>query len=208
MRVRTAALLAPAVLAASLVAVGGAQAATPGRALLPASTAPFRLGFDRDSQPDAFHRTIFSTDASGQDEQQVTSGSPDPAKPVDDGDPAYSADGTRIAYAEDPDPDNTDAHNGYIAVANADGTGTRTLDGTVSQDSHYGPTWSPDASMIAYGVENDGSATEVVRVSDGVYLGNLSFPGGAPSAIRRGRRATRTPSSRWRRAGSGRNWSG
>jgi len=181
MRARTAALLAPAVLASSLTAVGGAQAVpvtslTPTRAL-PAATQPYQLAYDRDLRPAEGirpNRAVFVADAAGQNEQRVTKPA-DPAQAIDDHDVAFSPDGTKMVYVEDPDPDNTDAHDQYLVVADADGSNPRRLNGTVTQSFLYGPTWSPDAKTIAYGVESDGSSIQFVDVSSGSGIGFVSF---------------------------------
>ena len=63
-------------------------------------------------------------------------------------DPAWSPDGTRIAFAS--------AREGSfdIYVMNADGTGTKRL--TSSGANDQGPTWSPDGSRIAFARSDDG----------------------------------------------------
>lgn len=62
-------------------------------------------------------------------------------------DPAWSPDGSRIAFAS--------AREGSfdIYVMNADGTGTTRLTSTDANDQ--GPTWSPDGSRIAFARDSD-----------------------------------------------------
>jgi Tol biopolymer transport system component len=56
--------------------------------------------------------------------------------------PAYSADGTKIAFVGHPDG------VAKIYVMNADGTGVTNLSGSFHSD--HQPTWSPDGSKIAF----------------------------------------------------------
>lgn len=175
MRARTATLLAPAVLAASLLSVAGAQAApaapeAPVRAL-PAATAPYQLGFDRDSAPNASNRSVIVADASGQN-QQIVVGS-DQADPTDNYDPAFSADGTQLAYVRESSP-GTDNAEWFIVVAQFDGSNPRQLASTRSTSKLDRPSWSPDGSMIAYVQEGDGTSVRIARISDGADLGTLS----------------------------------
>lgn len=61
-------------------------------------------------------------------------------------DPAYSPDGTRIAFSSDMDePGDLD-----IYVANADGTGAMQLTGANGPNNDEIPTWSPDSQFIAF----------------------------------------------------------
>ncbi|GGE96720.1 LpqB family beta-propeller domain-containing protein [Mycetocola zhadangensis] len=76
--------------------------------------------------------------------------------------PAWSPDGTRLAFASAVDQE----HYGDICVINADGTGLRNL--TNSADTaEYVPTWSPDGTQIVY-VRWGESVSEIhVMNSDG-----------------------------------------
>jgi hypothetical protein len=110
-------------------------------------------------------------DASGQDLRAVTA--VDPNRPVDDFDPAYSPDGTQIAYAETSQPRGAAVAGSVIMVATADGSGAHAVTAFAPGDHQYGPTWSPDGSMIAFGRQGDGSDLYVVRLSDGQEFGPL-----------------------------------
>ncbi len=59
------------------------------------------------------------------------------------GGPAWSADGTRIAFHREDRTGNRD-----ICVMRADGTGVQRITRSPSQDSD--PTWSPDGTRIAF----------------------------------------------------------
>jgi len=67
--------------------------------------------------------------------------------------PAWSPDGTQIAFVEPRPqlPGGVDPGNGYVHVMNADGSGDRVL--TLARTLHEctSPTWSADGSYIAYG---------------------------------------------------------
>jgi dipeptidyl aminopeptidase/acylaminoacyl peptidase len=79
--------------------------------------------------------------------------------PIDGGcrndDPAWSPDGTRIAYEREYQGCSGDWD---IAIMNADGTGTVLVNGAASGVAEKDPAWSPDGSKIAF-VKNDGVYT-------------------------------------------------
>ncbi|HYU58410.1 MAG TPA: hypothetical protein VEO00_10225, partial [Actinomycetota bacterium] len=64
--------------------------------------------------------------------------------PADDSQPAWSPDGTRIAFVSQRD----DANRGDIFVMSADGSGLTQL--TSGRDWDRSPHWSPDGSVIAF----------------------------------------------------------
>ncbi|MCH8346287.1 MAG: PD40 domain-containing protein, partial [Chloroflexi bacterium] len=78
-----------------------------------------------------------------------------------DREPAWSPDGSKIAFSSDRD------RNNEIYVINADGTGLKNL--TNSPDSDTRPVWSPDGSKIAF----VGGGIYVVN-ADGTGLTNLT----------------------------------
>ena len=82
-------------------------------------------------------RDIWTTASDGSDPQQLTSNT------VADFQPAYSPDGTRIAFVR----------TGDIWVMNPDGGGQVAITGAEGSDSE--PAWSPDGTQIVY-VSNQG----------------------------------------------------
>jgi Tol biopolymer transport system component len=86
---------------------------------------------DRDA-PGLNGREIYTSNADGSDPRRLTTNI------VADTEPAYSPDGTRIAFTRSND----------IFVMNADGSGPVPITGTEGPDSQ--PAWSPDGSQIVY----------------------------------------------------------
>jgi len=89
-------------------------------------------------------------------------------------DPAWSPDGTRIAFDSNRALNGQDGSNGsapHMWLMNADGSGTKLL--TTPTTSAAGPAWSPDGSTIAFSdgniwtVKSDGSApTQLTKLSN------------------------------------------
>jgi Tol biopolymer transport system component len=73
--------------------------------------------------------------------------------------PAWSPDGTEIAFVSDQDG------NQEIYVMDADGTNTRRL--TFNAVSDFSPAWSPDGSKIAFSSFRNGDAEIWVMNADG-----------------------------------------
>ncbi len=67
--------------------------------------------------------------------------------------PAWSPDGTKLAYTTDETPDQASSANGDIVVIDADGSNpvnvTDRSDGDLETDNWY-PSWAPDGRQIAY----------------------------------------------------------
>ncbi|MEV0679692.1 hypothetical protein AB0I60_24515 [Actinosynnema sp. NPDC050436] len=122
----------------------------------PEPLAPYRIGASRGGPPD-----IWSADSRGGDQRAVTLGG-DPA----DRHPAYSPDGTRIAWTESGGAEEPSR----VRVADADGTNARYLDDRRGESR---PTWSPDGTRLAV---EDGDSISVVRVSDGALLTTVPRP--------------------------------
>ena len=82
--------------------------------------------------------------------------------------PAWSPDGSRIAFASDRDASDLrddDLFGTQIYVMNADGSGVTRLTG-VSEASDIFPAWSPDGSRIAFASDRDDSE----RVNSDIYV--------------------------------------
>jgi Tol biopolymer transport system component len=93
-------------------------------------------------------------------------------KVADGADPSWAPDGRRIAFAAD----------GEIQVANADGTGRRTL--TDQPRGAFRPAWSPAGGRIAFVtlVQRAREVTEIlVMKEDGTQVSNLTSGRGADS---------------------------
>ena len=72
----------------------------------------------------------------------------------DDGRPAWSPDGSRIAYTCLRQPDGSLGSPQRICVRNADGTGFAVLSNTLAED--FAPAWSRDGSQIVFGTFTPG----------------------------------------------------
>ena len=86
--------------------------------------------------------------------------------PARDDDPAWSPDGTRIAFASDR------AGPRAVHVMNEDGSGVTRL--TPETAASYRPAWSPDGTRIAFVSERDGNAELYVMNADGTNQRRLT----------------------------------
>ncbi|AGM05836.1 VWA domain-containing protein [Amycolatopsis keratiniphila] len=116
---------------------------------------------------------IWSADARGGDRRDLTN-RPD----ADEADPAFSPDGTALAYTEFG---TGEFRTSRIVVANADGAAPRPLTGAEEGKRERHPAWSPDATKIAFTRTvsiGDGSDSfvRIVRVADGRVLGDIPIP--------------------------------
>jgi TolB protein len=86
----------------------------------------------------------------------------------DDYSPAWSPDGSKIAFhSVPPGTDSSD-----IWVMNADGSNQTNLTNSASED--YSPAWSPDGSKIAFTSVHSGNADIWVMNADGSNQTNLT----------------------------------
>jgi Tol biopolymer transport system component len=81
-------------------------------------------------------------------------------------DPAWSPDGTRIAFDSDRDG------NSEIYVMDADGANQTRL--TINTSNEHKPTWSPDGTRIAFNSDRDGNYEIYVMDANGSNQTNLS----------------------------------
>lgn len=102
---------------------------------------------------------IYVMDADGTDVMRLTTEATGPAHPVGSRLPAWSPDGTRIAFVSDrADP------RGDVWVMNADGS--RQVDLTPSAGADSYPAWSPDGTRIAF-VSDRGGDDQIYTMDPG-----------------------------------------
>lgn len=121
---------------------------------------PFKIGF---SSLENDNRDIFTVDSSGNARTRLTTSTRNQQ------DPAFSLDGTRLAFVEDD----------HVLIADADGKNPKRLNTETRAQSQ--PAWSPDGTMIAVVTripDGDGSrpVIQIYRVSDGVRTGEIAVP--------------------------------
>ena len=97
----------------------------------------------------------------------------------DDTRPAWSPDGSRLAYTCLRQPDGSIGSPQRICVRNADGTGFAVLSNTLTED--FGPTWSHDGKQIAFTSFTPGFPTtlSIVNVDGSGRFSLLIFSGAA-----------------------------
>jgi tol-pal system beta propeller repeat protein TolB len=91
----------------------------------------------------------------------------------DDSEPAWSPDGTKIAFRSDR------TGNSEIYVMNADGTNPIRLTNQTGSDSD--PAWSPDGSTIAFVSDRGGNDGIYVMSADGSGVTRLTGDGVQPA---------------------------
>ena len=114
-----------------------------------------RLAYSREGSE------IFAIDSNGLRALRLSDGS------ATDADPAWSSDGTRIAFTSQPAAGNSDVY-----VMDADGSNRRQL--TTHAGSDYRPAWSPDGLRIAFVSERDNNRELYVMDADGGNLVRLT----------------------------------
>jgi hypothetical protein len=125
---------------------------------------PIAFSSDRARIDDTWNIFVMSED--GTDVIQLT------VDPADEWDPAWSPDGTRIAFARE-----YGGRGGHweIVIANVDGSGeTRVTDTPVSQTNLF-PAWSPDGQRIAFASIGVGGKGDVFLINpDGTGRVNIT----------------------------------
>jgi Tol biopolymer transport system component len=133
------------VLIAAAAALAWVVPGAPAQAAFPGKNGKIAFSSDREtlSAPDSLGRTIFTMDPLGASVTRLTDG---PTRNVNDQDPSWSPDGTRIVFAAS---DVSGCGCGsYLYVMNADGTGLTRIPNTGFNAND--PSWSPDGTRIAF----------------------------------------------------------
>ncbi|HUQ61696.1 VWA domain-containing protein, partial [Lentzea sp.] len=122
----------------------------------PPAPEPFDIGFTSGDD-------VFKADSNGNARTNLTN------DPRDQYDPAFSFDGTRLAYVDDD----------HVMIADADGGNPRRLNAEPLRQSQ--PAWSPDGTTIAVVTwipdgESHHSVVRLHRVADGVRTGEIPVP--------------------------------
>ena len=129
---------------------------------------------DRDGYLKRFYTHVYVFDIAGKKLEPITSG------PFEDSSPAWSPDGTKIAFVstrQGPDPDRHQNSDIYVVDAKA-GSEPRQLTTYIGADDGR-PSWSPDGQWIAY---YQGDETKYLAY-DINKLAIIPVAGGAPKVL-------------------------
>jgi TolB protein len=130
--------------------------------------------------------TAITLSPTGDTERGIFTVDPDTGQPTEvfntsffDSAPAWSPDGTRIAFESDGDPVGANPENDReIFVMNADGTAVNQLTRNTIHDE--GPAWAPDGAQIAYTSGSGNTQGDInVMTAAGVHLRVLTVSQGA-----------------------------
>jgi dipeptidyl aminopeptidase/acylaminoacyl peptidase len=113
-----------------------------------------RLQFKRDTigYLDRRRTHLYVFDVAAKSLTQITSGD------FDDDEPAWSPDGTRVAFTSNrslPDPDRTYNSDIWIVAADSKDKGAHLIQVTSNRGDDHQAAWSPDGSWIAYSTQLD-----------------------------------------------------
>ena len=113
-----------------------------------------RLQFKRDTigYLDRRRTHLYVFDVAAKSLTQITSGD------FDDDEPAWSPDGTRVAFTSNrslPDPDRTYNSDIWIVAADSKDKGAHLTQVTSNRGDDHQAAWSPDGSWIAYSTQLD-----------------------------------------------------
>ncbi len=133
-----------------------------------------KIAFDSIEVPPAVgvHGTydIYVMGADGTNETRLTNNT------ADDALPAFSPDGTKIAFTSWRDSTSEVYPNGEVYVMGADGTNQTRLTSTGGTDTQ--PAFSPDGTKIAFASFREGNFEIYVMGADGTNQTRLTDPGG------------------------------
>ena len=149
----------------AVIVVSGSTASLAPVTASAATSANGRIAFYSYQDGDA---DIYTINPDGTGEVNLTNEEPG-ADPTADADPAWSPDGTRIAYTV------YTVRSGLLNdvwVMNADGSGKVALTAT---GFDLEPVWSPDGSQIAFVSTRDGNPEIFVMNADGSHQTQLTF---------------------------------